>query len=207
MDYDYEKKKLEAQLHAAKQRLEREDAKRRTLKRELHATAAKLNDHAEKWHRYALSYDDRIKGYTGEQAIARAHLRNMSFDNYVNVVRQQSNDGTLSLVDAELATVVHYIKKLTEQGRGVLLERDHAKYEKEHLEWQKWQRQNPNENDWRNRKASKGQNMLICRIVDTYNIESPPLLNRGDAHDWIAQNGGSPRFAQIQSPTGLESGS
>ena len=207
MDYEYEKKKLEAQLHAAKQRLEKEDVKRRTLKRELHATAAKLNDRAEKWHRYALSYDDRMKGYTGEQAIARAYLRNMPFDKYAEYVRAHSNDGKLSLVASELATVTRNLEKLNEYGRDDLLKRDQLSYKKEHSEWQRWQSQNPNENDWRSRKASKGQNMLIARIVDTHNIESPPLLNRGDAHDWIAQNGGNPRFAQIQSPAGQEGGS
>ena len=195
MDYDYEKKKLEAQLQAAKQRLEREDAKRRTLKQELMAAAAKLNDRAEKWHRYALAYDDRMKGYTGEQAIARAYLRNMPFDKYAHYVRATSNDGKLSLVDAELATVIRYLDKFTEYGRDDLLKRDQLLYKQEHSEWQQWQNQNPNENDWRSRKASKGQNMLIGRIVDTYNIEPPQLLNRGDAHDWIVQHGGNPRLA------------
>ena len=56
MDYDYEKKKLEAQLQAAKQRIEREDAKRRTLKRELMAAAAKLNDRAENTLSWCASY-------------------------------------------------------------------------------------------------------------------------------------------------------
>ena len=206
MDYDYEKKKLEAQLQTAKQRLEREDAKRRTLKRELSAKTAELNNRAEKWHRYALAYDDRMKGYTGEQAIARAYLRNMPFDKYAHYVSAHSNDGKLSLVDAELATVKRYLDKFTEYGRDDLLKRDQLSYKKECSKWQQWQNQNPNENDWRSRKASKGQNMLIARIVDTYNIESPPLLNRGDAHDWIAQNGGNPRFAENQAASDPEGG-
>ena len=198
MDYDYEKKKLEAQLQAAKQRLEREDAKRRTLKRELMAAEAKLNVSAEKWHRYALAYDDRMKGYTGEQAIARAYLRNMPFDKYVKLVRELSNDGSLSLVDAELATVIRHIDQLTKRGREVLLERDHADYEKDVSEWQKWQRLNPDKKNWRDLKPSTGQNMLIGRIADTLNILAPQLLNRGRAHDWIARKGGNPRFANNQ---------
>jgi hypothetical protein len=198
MDYDEEKTKLEAQLQKAKQRLEREDAKRRTLKRELMATTAKLNDRAEKWHRYALAYDDRMKGYTGEQAIARAYLRNMPFEKYVRLVSEQSNDGLLSLVDAELATVNRYVDQLTKRGRKVLLERDHADYEKDLSEWQKWQLQNPDRKNWRGLKASNGQNMLIGRIAEALNIPAPKMLNRGEAHDWIAQRGGNPRFADNQ---------
>lgn len=198
MDYDYEKTKLEAQLQAAKQRLELEDAKRRTLKRELIAAAAKLNDRAEKWHRYALAHDDRMKGYTGEQAIARAYLRNMPFDKYAKLVREQSNDGALSLVDAELATVIRHFDQLTKRGREVLLERDHADYENDHSEWQKWQFQNPDKKNWRGLKASNGQNMLIGRIAEALNILAPKMLNRGDAHDWIAMHGGNPRFADNQ---------
>ena len=198
MDYDYEKKKLEAQLQTAKQRLEREDAKRRTLKRELAAKTAELNNRAEKWHRYALAHDDRMKGYTGEQAIARACLRNMTFEEYVKLVSKQSNDGLLSLVDAELATVTRYVDQLTKRGREVLLERDHADYEKDLSEWQKWQLQNHYRKNWRGLKASNGQNMLIVRIAEALNILAPKMLNRGDAHDWIAMHGGNPRFADNQ---------
>jgi hypothetical protein len=198
MDYEYEKKKLEAQLQAAKQRLEREDAKRRTLKREMLAAASKLNDRAEKWHRYALAYDDRMNGYTGEQALAREVLRNVPFEEYVEQVRKHSNDGALSLVKAELATVIWHMDTLTKTGRKNLLSRDVAVYEKEWSGWQRWCLENPDKNNWRNLKATKGQNMLIGRIVDTKNIEAPPLLNRGDAHDWIARHGGNPRFADNQ---------
>ena len=198
MDYDHERKKLEAQHLAAKLRLRREDVKRRELKRQLTATAARLKDRAEKWHRFALAFDDRQQGYTGAHAIARAYLRNMPFDEYANCVRAHSNDGKLSLLASEFAMVTRHLDKLTEYGRDDLLKRDHLSYKKEYSEWQQWQSQNPNENDWRSRKASKGQNMLIARIVDTYNIESPPLLNRSDAHDWIARRGGNPRFTDNQ---------
>ena len=50
MDFDREKKKLEAQHEAAKARLEKEDVKRKALKRLLLTTSARLEDRAEKWH-------------------------------------------------------------------------------------------------------------------------------------------------------------
>lgn len=202
MDYDREKKKLEAQHQAAKLRLEKEDAKRRALKRQLMATAARLNDRAEKWHRFALAYDDRQLGYTGEQAIARATLRAMQFDKYVELVRKQASDGTLSLVAAELATVLKHMDQLTARGREVLLRRDRSAYEKDLSEWQDWHRQNPDNNDWRSRKATKGQNRLIDRIAEVRDLAAPQLLNRGEAHDWIAQHGGNPRLASDQPSAG-----
>lgn len=195
MDYEREKKKLEAKQQAAKARLEREDAKRKALKRQLMATTARLEDRAEKWHRYALAHDDRMVGYTGEQAIARAYLRAMPFDKYVELVRKQSSDGTLSLVAAELATVIKHMDRLTEFGREALLKRDRLIYRKELLEWQEWHCQNPEQNDWRGRNATKGQIMLIERIAEGRDIAVPQSLKRGEAHDWIEQHGGNPRLA------------
>ncbi len=195
MDYEREKKKLEAQHEAAKTRLEKEEAKRKALKRELRASAAKLEDRAEKWHRYALAHNDRLMGYTGEQAIARAYLRAMPFEKYVDLVRKQSSGGTMSLVAAEFATVTKHVGQLTEFGRAVLLERDRSAYEKELSGWQEWHRHNPGKDGWRSRKPSKGQIMLIERIADDRGVGVPSLLNRGDAHDWIEQQGGNPRLA------------
>lgn len=86
MDFEREKKKLQAQHDAAKRRLEKEDAKRKALKRQLLATTARLEDRAEKWHRYAIEHDDRMIGYTGEQAIALGFLRAMPFDSYVELI-------------------------------------------------------------------------------------------------------------------------
>jgi hypothetical protein len=97
MDHEREKKKLEAQHEVAKARLAKEDEKRKALKRQLMATTARLEDRAEKWHRYALAHDDRMLGFTGEQAIARAYLRALPFDEYVEAVRKESNDGRMSL--------------------------------------------------------------------------------------------------------------
>ena len=204
MDYEREKKKLEAQHQAAKLRLEREDAKRRALKRQLMATAARLEDRAEKWHRFALAYADRMIGYTGQQAIARDYLRAMPFEQYVDLVRRQASDGALSLVAAELATVIKHMDQLTARGGEVLLRRDRFAYEKDLSEWQNWHRQNPDKNDWRSLKATKGQNMLLDRIAELCNIAVPQLLNRGQAHDWIAQHGGNPRLASDQSSAGSE---
>ena len=158
-------------------------------------TSARLEDRAEKWHRYSLSHDDRMIGYTGEQAIARAYLRAMAFDRYVELVRKNSNDGTMSLAEAEFATVKMHLDRLTERGLALLLKRDRSAYEKELSEWQEWHRQNPGKDDWRGRKPSKGQIMLIERIADDRSVEVPPLLNRGEAHDWIEQQGGNPRLA------------
>lgn len=195
MDFEREKKKLEAQHKAAKPRFEKEDAKRKALKRELLATTARLEDRAEKWHRYALAYDDRMIGYTGEQAIARGFLREMPFDQYSDLVRKQSNDGTMSLIAAELATVNKHFDRLTELGREMLLKRDRFIYDKELAEWQEWHRQNPDKDDWRSRKPSKGQFMLIERIAEDRKVSVPQLTDRGEAHDWIEQHGGNPRLA------------
>ena len=194
MDYEREKKKLEAQHQAAKARLEKEDAKRKALKRQLLATSARLEDRAEKWHRYALAHDDRMHGYTGEQAIARAYLRAMPFDKYVEVVRKHSGDGLIGLVAAELATVKRHFDELTDLGREELLERDRTIYERELAEWQEWHRQYPDKDDWRSRKPSKGQIKLIERIAEERCVEPPQSLNRGEAHDWIDEQGGNPRL-------------
>ena len=204
MDYEREKKKLEAQHQAAKLRLEREDAKRRALKRQLMATAARLEDRAEKWHRFALAHADRMIGYTGHQAIARDYLRAMSFDQYVDLVRRQAGDGTISLVAAELATVIKHMDRLTTHGNEVLLRRDRSAYEKNLSEWQNWHRQNPDKNDWRSRKVTKGQSLLIDRIVEFQNVTAPQLLNRGEAHDWIARHGGNPRLADNRAASAPE---
>ena len=87
----------------------------------------------------------------------------------------------------------------------MLLKRDRFIYDKELSEWQEWHRQNPGKDDWRSRKPSKGQIMLIERITDDRSVEVPPLLNRGEAHDWIEQHGGNPRLAPnapVVSPQG-----
>lgn len=77
----------------------------------------------------------------------------------------------------------------------MLLKRDRSAYETEHSEWQEWNRQNPEQNDWRVRNATESQIMLIERIAEDRGVEMPQSPKRGEAHDWIEQHGGNLRLA------------
>lgn len=194
MDYDRERKRLEQQLEAARKRLEAATQRRKQLKQKLRTTTTNMRDKAEKWHRFSLADHDRLAGYTGEHAVARMALRSMPFEKYAQHVGQHSEGGKRSLLAAEVATVIANLEALTKIGQDMLLRRDRTRYEKEQREWEAWQKANPAETGWRERKPSKGQLELVMRIVEAKGLPVPAFLNRGEAHDWIAQHEGNPRL-------------
>lgn len=194
MDYDNERRRLEKRLEQAQARLEKQEAKKRLARRSVAAVQSEQRDSAEKWHRFALAHHDREAGYEGDHALARMALRAQPFDKYVNLIRPYVSLTTTALVQCELAAVIANLNAWTATGREILMQRDQAAYEKERHEWEEWQSANPAAIEWREREPTKGQLQLVRRIVEAKEIETPTLKTRGEAHDWIAANGGNPRL-------------
>lgn len=49
---------------------------------------------------------------------------------------------------------------------------------------------------WRKRPPTRGQRLLMIRMSQSLNIPLPEEITRGEAADWIAAQGGNPRFKQ-----------
>lgn len=195
MEYERERTKLEKELARADARLQAEKEKIKQLKRIKRQTEIVIKEKAEKWHRFSLAYDDRQAGYTGEMAVARAYLRSLPFAEALALIRPHAGSPGMSFVDAELAAVQAELDELTAKGREILLARARKAYEAERDSWEEWRSKNPDRNDWRTKPASKMQLKLIERIVIYREIEERPgKLNRGEAHDWIQEHEGNPRF-------------
>ncbi|WP_226697089.1 hypothetical protein [Qipengyuania flava] len=54
--------------------------------------------------------------------------------------------------------------------------------------------QNPNAR-WRRKPPTKNQLYLIAEAVRCFELPPPAICTRGDAHGWLRDNGGNPRFA------------
>ena len=53
---------------------------------------------------------------------------------------------------------------------------------------------NPNAR-WRRKPPTKNQLYLIAEAVRCFQLPPPAISTRGDAHGWLRDNGGNPRFA------------
>ena len=53
---------------------------------------------------------------------------------------------------------------------------------------------NPNAR-WRRKPPTKSQLYLIAEAVRCFQLPRPAISTRGDAHGWLRDNGGNPRFA------------
>lgn len=55
---------------------------------------------------------------------------------------------------------------------------------------------NPNAR-WRRKPPTKNQLYLIAEAVRCFQLPPPAISTRGDAHGWLRDNGGNPRFANL----------
>lgn len=197
MNYDKDARALAsfekelAKLAAKEQKLREA---RKALARHLNASKSKH----EKWHRYKLSYYDSVAGFTGELADARDELRRMPVAKYIQLLQAgcPADVNSVPLIEAELAAVMHHRDPLTAAAKKRYFERDYEVYHEALASWQAAERADPNKSAWRDKPATREQWQIIDRIVAMNGLDSPGKLKRGEAHDWIAANGGNPRYGQ-----------
>lgn len=210
MEYDKEEaqrrreyeKALAAQNKLA-EKLAELNRKTRSAKNRLLATTK-----SEKWHRFSLAWLDREAGYTGEMASARVWLRNQPADVYIQLLlpfAQARPDATNIAI--EVAAVRASLDDWTDKGNALLLEHAKRDYAEEVASFRAWQREHPDDEGWRSKKATRAQWMLMGRTADALGIDPPARVNRGEAHDWLEQHGGNRRLGSGPDAAPSNSGS
>ncbi len=196
MDFEREKKNLEKKLAAAQSRLEAATQRRKAARQRLKSQEVQAKAKAEKWHRFSLAHHLREIGYEGEHAIALMALRSMPLETYLKHVRSAVLETTEPMIASEHRFLQANLAALTTIGSKSLLKRDQEAYSREHRKWEDWQRANPEQTAWRSLMPGKQQMELVMRIVEAKGLATPTLATRGEAHDWISDQGGNPRLQQ-----------
>lgn len=196
MDFEREKKNLEKKLAAAQAKLEAATERRKAARQRLKSQEVQAKAKAEKWHRFSLAHHLREIGYEGEHAIALMSLRSMPLETYTKYVRSAVVEATEPMLASECRFIQANLAALTAAGNKILLKRDQDTYFREHQKWEDWQRANPGQTAWRQLNPGKQQIELVMRIVEAKGLATPTLATRGEAHDWISDQGGNPRLQQ-----------
>lgn len=199
MEYDREelrRRREYEQALAAQKKLEEKLAE---LKRAARSAKGRLlaTTRSETWHRMSLGWLDRDAGYTGEMASARVWLRSQPLRTYMDVMVRTAEimPGATNL-EIEVAAVTANLEDWTAKGDAILLERAKRDYAADMASFAAWQRENPGQDGWRRKPATRAQNFLLARMGLALGLEPPLRMNRGDAHDWITTHGGNPRLAR-----------
>lgn len=198
MDYDATEARRRRE-YAAAMAVERRAAERLAeIKRKARNAKTRLlsTTRSEQWHRMSLAWLDRDAGYTGEMASARVWLRHQPLDAYIALVAPfAAAQPDATGIAAEVAAVRAHLDEWTKRGEALLLDSASRAYAQDVAGFRVWQRDNPDSDAWRRKPMTRSQGFLIGRMVAALDLEPPARLNRGEAHDWIEQNGGNPRLA------------
>jgi hypothetical protein len=179
-----------------REELARKKEKLEAARKELARAAAASEGRQEKWHRFKLAYRDRLAGFEGRHADARDQLRQMPVGQYCSIIYESvPQDSSMTLAQAELAVIERDFEALTAAANERYLARDAAAYGEALEKWQDHDTKNPNSGGWRLKPATREQWLIIDRIVVARGLEDVPRkMTRGEAHDWIDQQGGNPRY-------------
>lgn len=198
MDYDATEARRRRE-YAAAIAVERRAAERLAeIKRRARNAKGRLlsTTRSEQWHRMTLAWLERDAGFTGEMASARVWLRHQPLDAYIALVAPfAAAQPGATVIAAEVAAVRTHLEEWTKRGEALLLDTASRAYAQDVAGFRVWQRDNPDSDAWRRKPMTRSQGFLIGRMVAALDLEPPARLNRGEAHDWIEQNGGNPRLA------------
>lgn len=197
MEYDREAARRRRDYQkalAARTKLEEKLAR---LNRETRNAKSRLlaTTKSEQWHRMTLGWLDREAGYTGEMASARVWLREQPIQDYVQLLVPFAHamHGASSIA-IEVAAVRANLEDWTTRGDALLLDRARQAYADDLESFRQWQRDNPNQEGWRRKPATRAQGFLVSRTAAALGIDPPRRMTRGDAFDWIDRHGGNLRL-------------
>lgn len=151
-------------------------------------------EHHDDWHKYRLGGEMRALGFDGHMAAACAYLNALPLDEYIDALRPYVRERNAARSTAELAAVRAHLDAWTVHGDAIILRREAERYWADHEKFGKWQADHPEHRQWRVLPATARQDWLIERTADHLAIDTPSILNRGAAHDWLHDNGANLRI-------------
>lgn len=206
MEYDREEMRRRREYEEALAAQKKLEEKLAGLKRAARTAKGRLlssTTRSETWHRMSLGWLDRNAGYDGEMASARVYLRWLPIHDYLQALlpfaAEMPDDA--ANVEIEVAAVRANLDDWTARGNALLLDRAKRDYAAEAASFAAWQRDNPGRDAWRKKPPTRSQGFLVARMAAALNLEPPTRMNRGDAHDWIADHGGNPRLGDQTPPS------
>lgn len=194
---EYRRLKLQRDLQKAAAAQERWAKKAADVKKRMRASKARLkaSTRSSTWHAHRIADVELKAGADGETSAARHYLRTRSWEDYVRLVGSHAEampDAPVAAIEA--AAVKANAELWGKQGEALILEDASRRYWAEVAGWQTWQAAHPDKRDWRSKPQSRGQAMLVMRTAELLGIDAPLGMNRGDAHDWLADHGGNQRL-------------
>lgn len=178
-----------AEYEAAKTKAAQNQRELRRLQKQKQAI-----EHHPDWHKYALGAERYVQGYLGHMAPACAYLWSLPFGEYrdaIGLVVPLEND---TIARIELEAIKDNLADWTSRGEAIILRREADRYWADHDAFGKWQSDHPDHENWRKLPITGRQSWLMERTADALDIDAPPKLSRGHAHDWLRDQGANLRF-------------
>lgn len=144
----------------------------------------------------ALGAEDYRLDLRACHAPARLALRSMPLPLYVEALDDLfSADESLSVAQLEAKYIIEHDAELKSEGERIVLLREIEAYEAECRSWEEKKGGLIASGKWRDAKVSVKQAWLVERTCQHLRLElRPKLAKRGDAHDWLADQGANLRL-------------
>lgn len=144
---------------------------------------------------YALYAQHEDAGYNGTHASPLFYLRSLDLDRYAATLRPFANAKPgRALIEVEHEAVTANFEEWTRKGQKIYHEKEVRAYEMDCESFERWQAENSDHKGWRDLPATRRQYFLMWRTGMVRDIDYPKMTKRGEAHDWLKENGANIRL-------------